>query len=62
MLNFLLFYGSVGFILSIILNITLWTFHRPFLSGVEILACTILWPTTITTLVNTFKGEQEDLD
>ena len=62
MLDFLLYYSSVGFILSIILNITLWALHRPLLNGIEILACTLLWPTTISTLVSTLNGEQEDIE
>ena len=62
MLDFLLYYNSVGFILSLILNITLWAIHRPCLSAIETLACTLLWPTTIVTLINTIKGEQEDIE
>ena len=62
MLDFLLYYGSVGFILSIILNITLWALHRPSLSAIEILACTVLWPTTVATLISTLNGEHEDIE
>jgi len=62
MLDFLLYYSSVGFILSIILNIILWALHRPSLDAIEVIACTILWPTTVTTLVNTLKGEQENIE
>ncbi len=62
MLDFLLYYSSVGFILSIILNITLWAIHRPSLQLMEILACTLLWPTTVATLINTLNGEQEDIE
>ena len=62
MLDFLLYYGSVGFILSLILNITLWAIHRPSLSAMEIIACTLLWPTTVATLISTLNGEQEDIE
>ncbi len=62
MLDFLLYYSLVGFILSIILNITLWAIHRPSFSAMEILACTLLWPTTVATLVSTLNGEQEDIE
>ena len=62
MLEFLLYYSSVGFILSIILNITLWALHRPSLNAIEVIACIILWPTTVITLLNTLNGEQEEIE
>jgi len=62
MLDFLLYYSSVGFILSIILNITLWALHRPSLNAIEVIACTLLWPTTVSTLISTLSGEQEEVE
>lgn len=61
MINFLIHYSLIGFILSIILNITLWALHRPILSIMETIACIILWPTTINSLINSFNGVEEDL-
>ena len=62
MLDFLLYYSLVGFILSIILNIILCALYRPPLQPMEIIACTLLWPTTVATLVSTLNGEQEDIE
>lgn len=62
MLDFLLYYSSVGFILSIILNIILWALHRPSLNAIEVIACTLLWPTTVSTLLSTLNGEQEEIE
>tara|TARA_R110000744_G_scaffold80835_1_gene158870 strand:+ start:1016 stop:1210 length:195 start_codon:yes stop_codon:yes gene_type:complete len=61
MINFLIYYSLIGFILSIILNITLWALHRPILSAMEIIGCIILWPTTINSIINSFNGVEEDL-
>jgi hypothetical protein len=62
MLDFLLHYSSVGFILSIFLNLVLWALHRPLLGAMEVFACTILWPITLTSLINTLNGVEEEIE
>ena len=62
MLNFIIYYGAIGFILSIFLNLVLWALHRPFLGAMEVFACTILWPITLTSLINTLNGIEEEIE
>jgi len=62
MLEFILYYGVFGFILSIFLNIVLWSMHRPILGGFEVIACIILWPTVITSFINTLNGVEEEIE
>ena len=62
MLDFLLHYSSVGFILSIFLNLVLWALHRPLLGAMEVFACIILWPITLTSLINTLNGVEEEIE
>ena len=62
MLNFIIYYSAIGFILSIILNITLWALHKPVLTGWEIIACSVLWPTTINSLITSFNNIEEDIE
>ena len=62
MLDFILYYGVIGFIFSIFLNITLWALHRPILKSVETLACILLWPTVLTSFINTMNGVEEEIE
>lgn len=62
MLDFLLYYLGIGVILSIFLNLTLWAMNRPLLGGLETFACFILWPTVISSFINTMNGIEEEIE
>lgn len=62
MLDFLLFYGGIGLILSIFLNALLWAMYRPSLGALEIIACILLWPSVISSFINTMNGIEEDIE
>jgi hypothetical protein len=56
MLDFIIFYGVVGLILSIFLNLVLWAIHRPTLDAIEVFACILLWPSIVASFINTLNG------
>jgi len=62
MLDILLYYGLIGFILSIFLNLLLWAMYRPLLGAIEVLACILLWPSVISSFINTMNGVEEDIE
>ena len=62
MLSILLYYGLIGLILSIFLNLLLWSVYRPLLGATEVLACILLWPTVIASFINTMNGVEEDIE
>ena len=62
MLDFIIYYGVIGVILSIFLNFVLWAMHRPLLGGMETFACFILWPTVISSFINTMNGIEEEIE
>jgi len=62
MLDFIIYYGVIGVILSIFLNLVLWALHRPILGAMEVFACIILWPTVISSFINTMNGIEEELE
>ena len=62
MLDFLLYYGVIGFIFSIFLNATLWALYKPVLGLLETLACILLWPITLTSFINTINGVEEEIE
>jgi len=62
MLDFIIYYGLIGVLLSIFLNLILWAMHRPLLDGMETFACIILWPIVITSLINTLNGIEEEIE
>ena len=62
MLDLIFYYGVIGFTLSIFMNILLWAMHRPVLGALETLACILLWPTVISSFINTMSGVEEDIE
>ena len=62
MLDFFIFYGLVGLILSILLNGLLWAMYRPQLGVIEVLACILLWPTVIASFINSMNGFDEEIE
>ena len=62
MLDFLLFYGGIGLILSIFINALLWAQYKPTLSNLEVLACIILWPNVVNSFINSMNGIEEDIE
>ena len=60
MLDFLIFYGLIGVIISFIVNGTLWAMYRPLLTFTENLATIILWPTVISSFINSMNGAEEE--
>ena len=62
MLDFFIYYGVIGFILSIFLNLLLWAMHRPILDAMEVFACILLWPTVVVSFINSMNGVDEELE
>ena len=62
MLNFFFIYFVSGFVISIIMNVTLWVIRKPILTGWETLATILLWPTVITSTINNYYGYQDNED
>ena len=62
LLNFIILYFSIGFILSLVMNTILWAFHKPVLSGMETFATIILWPSVIVSYLNNYYGYEETED
>lgn len=62
MLSIIFYYLLTGFIISIFINGTLWALYKPMLSFSEVFACTVLWPTVISTFINTMNGVEEDIE
>jgi hypothetical protein len=52
MLDFLVFYGGFGVIVTLVINALLYGVYRPVLSIVENIACILLWPTVIVEFIN----------
>lgn len=52
MLDFSLFYGGFGVILTLFINALLYGLYRPVLSIVENIVCILLWPTVIAEFIN----------
>ena len=40
----------------------LWAMHRPILGAIEVLACILLWPSVISSFINTMNGVEEDIE
>ena len=62
MLNFFYTYLLFGFLISIIMNVTLWVIRKPILTGWETIATILLWPTVITGIINNYYGYQDNED
>ena len=62
MLNFFYTYLLFGFVISIIMNVTLWVIRKPTLTGWETIATILLWPTVITGIINNYYGYQDNED
>jgi hypothetical protein len=62
MLDFFIFYGLVGLILSILLNGLLWAMHRPQLDAIEVFACILLWPSVVASFIDALNGIEEEIE
>lgn len=62
LLNFIILYFSIGFILSLGMNLILWAFHRPILTATESIAAILLWPSVIVSFLNNYYGYEETED
>ena len=40
----------------------LWAMYRPVLGALETLACILLWPTVISSFINSMNGVDEELE
>ena len=60
MLDFIIYYPASGLILSILINLVLWAFYKPQLSSIQVIACILMWPTVVCTMINTLNGIEED--
>ena len=60
MINFIIFYLSTGFLLSLGLNLILYAFHKPILTFSESIAAIIFWPTVIGTFINEMNKAERD--
>jgi hypothetical protein len=59
MFDFLMIYGIIGFMVSIVLNLINWAGHKPALSFIEILSCLLFWPSVI---VGFIKATDENFE
>lgn len=62
MLLLLFYYGLIGLLLSIIINILTWLAYKPPLTTMEVLACILLWPTVIAVFINLENGVEQEFE
>lgn len=61
MLDFILFYLGFGVFLPIIINALQWSVYKPQMSGIQTLACILLWPNVISSFINLMNGVEEEI-
>jgi len=60
MIQFILFYFSIGFFLSILINTSLWFTGKPVLTAGQTLISIIIWPSIINSLVGLSTGDTKE--
>lgn len=60
MIQFILFYFSIGFFLSILINTSLWFTGKPVLTAGQTLISIIIWPSIINLLVGLSTGDTKE--
>jgi len=55
MVDFFIFYSSVGLLFAFSLNVVLFAFNKPVLTFNETMACIVLWPAVIVSFANKYN-------
>lgn len=62
MINLLILYFTIGILLYLIFNGTLWAIRSETFTFTESIAVIVLWPTFLVGVVNSYYGYEEEVD